>query len=100
MIKTTDEMERAFEDAADPCCHCGDTRAGLAAVLVIVERDYLLYRRLSDIEAERAGELYLAGASLKDLREHYGCSNTGVISGLRRAGVALRPIGRPRKSQP
>lgn len=39
MIVPTDEMEQAFEDAAEPCCNCGDTHAGLAAVLAIVERD-------------------------------------------------------------
>jgi hypothetical protein len=42
MTQPTDEMERAFEDAAEPCCHCGDTRAGLAAVLAIVERDHAI----------------------------------------------------------
>ena len=39
VIEPTEEMEEAFEDASAPCCGCGDTRAGLVAVLAIVERD-------------------------------------------------------------
>lgn len=47
-IEVTEETVDAFEDADEACCRCGDTRAGLAAVFPIVERDYLVLRRHSD----------------------------------------------------
>jgi len=57
VIEPTDEMLRAFDDAAwsDPIDIAGEAsandRAGLAAVLAIVERDYLsVMRDLVDTE--------------------------------------------------
>jgi hypothetical protein len=43
VIEPTDEMITAFQIAEDaPGVLCGDTRAGLAAVLAIIARDYRL----------------------------------------------------------
>jgi hypothetical protein len=46
VIEPTDEMIVAFEDAYDyPGITGGDTRAGLAAVLALVESDYDVTRK-------------------------------------------------------
>lgn len=48
-IEPTDEMIVAFEQAADDVgITGGNTRAGIAAVLALVERDHLVLRRHSD----------------------------------------------------
>lgn len=59
MIELTEEMVLAFDRAmTDVCLEESETRAGLAAVFAIVERDYRLVRRPAKPASKQRGHLW------------------------------------------
>jgi hypothetical protein len=48
-------------------------------------------RGLTDKEAAEAGQLYQDGWSIVRLRERFGCSDSAVMTALRRHGVRTHP---------
>jgi hypothetical protein len=64
MIEVTDEMERAYDDAAweNPIelggAYMADVRAGLAAALAIVERDHDVTPKLPEFEHKPRGGVF------------------------------------------
>ncbi len=53
--------------------------------------------KLSHTESEAVVEAYQAGAPVHKIADDHGVSAATVRSTVRRAGVTLRPVGRPRK---
>lgn len=52
--------------------------------------------KLSHDAIESVVELYQSGAPVRVIAESHGVSAATVRSTVRRAGVTLRPVGRPR----
>ena len=62
---------------------------------IVIQAGETPRRRLRDLSAGIA--MYQSGKSMADIADALNCGQQSVAGFLRRSGVAIRPVGRPRK---